>query len=614
MNNFRTTLLIFSILVAPLLLGQEADFGVLEGTVLKSKTTEPLGKVRVDVLTASGGPTNIATTTDDKGKFVFPKLRPGQYRLLASRQSYIRTEYGQRVTGGPGVVVALKAGQRLQDLRMEMIPGGVISGRVIDRGKPIGIGESPLVFALKATYELGHPVLTNVLSGRADDRGEYHIFWLPPGRYYVVVNINDAPGSQGATARTLTSIGTYLPNSSINGGARSVLMTAIGNRQIDTEMHVPMFHPGTPDFANAVVVDVGPGAEVRGVDIHADPVPALHVRGSVSGIPAGPDGVPLRTAINLYPENPSTPTAVSLSGPVLNVNPDTNGKFDKDMVSPGTYMLYASAGNRRARVRVEVRDRDANGVNVTLSAGATLSGRVVIEGANAPPNALATLRISLVNDPVVGGFRSNAMANAFTPPVTPAADGTFTIGPPPPALNNNLPVLLPGDYRVYVVPILNPAAGWAEPSGFPAIPPTPPALQNAYVKSIQIGDRNVLKDGLTVTDPAREPLVITVAMNGGTIAGHVLNEEKKPVGAAVVVLIPEDNLRFQMNHKFTSTDIDGRFDLKGIAPGDYKLFAWETAEPGSWQNPNFVREYESRGTSVRIQEDRNPEIEVKSIP
>jgi len=27
MNNFRTTLLIFSILVAPLLLGQEADFG-----------------------------------------------------------------------------------------------------------------------------------------------------------------------------------------------------------------------------------------------------------------------------------------------------------------------------------------------------------------------------------------------------------------------------------------------------------------------------------------------------------------------------------------------------------------------------------------------------------
>jgi hypothetical protein len=75
-----------------------------------------------------------------------------------------------------------------------------------------------------------------------------------------------------------------------------------------------------------------------------------------------------------------------------------------------------------------------------------------------------------------------------------------------------------------------------------------------------------------------------------------------------------NNLRFQINHKFTATDIDGRFDLKGIAPGDYKIFAWETVEPGAWQNPNFVRPYESRGTPIRIQEDKSHEIEVKSIP
>jgi hypothetical protein len=497
---------------------------------------------------------------------------------------------------------------------MEMIPGGVISGRVMDRGKPVGIGEAPLVFALRESYELGQPVLSNVLSARTDDRGEYHIFWLPPGRYYVVVNINDAPGSQGATARTLTSIGTFQPNSSINGGARTVLTTAIGDRQIDTEMHVPMFHPGTPDFQKAIVVDVGPGLEVRGVDIHADPVPALHIRGSVSGIPPGQNGAPARPIIALYPLNPSTPSAATLAGPNLNINADENGKFDKDMVSPGSYMLYVAAGDRRARVPIDVRDRDVNGVNVALSPAIILAGRVVIDGTDAPPNAMSNLRLTLVTDTVAGGFRSAAIANAYTPPVTPASDGTFTIGTP----TGNAPALLPGKYRVFVVPILNPASGWADPPGFPAVNnaalQSQQWLKNAYVKSMSLGDRDVLTDGLTIGDQVRDRLVITVGMKGGTIQGRVVNEDKKPVGAATVVLIPESNWRFQTNHKFASTNLDGRFDLSGIAPGDYKVFAWEAAEPGSWQNPNFVRNYESRGTAIHIGEDKNYEMELKSIP
>jgi hypothetical protein len=271
-------------------------------------------------------------------------------------------------------------------------------------------------------------------------------------------------------------------------------------------------------------------------------------------------------------------------------------------------MLYVAAGDRRARVPVDVRNQDVNGVNVVLSPGIILAGRVVIEGTDAPPNALSTLRITLVTDPVAGGFRSAAIANAYTPPVTPTADGTFTIG----TSQGNAPTLLPGNYRVFVVPILNPAAGWADPPGFPAVQGLP-SLKNAYVKSMRLGDRDVLMDNLTIGDQVRDRLVITVAMNGGKIQGRVVNEDKKPLGAATVVLIPEDNWRFQMNHKFASTDLDGRFDFSGIAPGDYQVFAWEAAEPGSWQNPDFVRDYESRGKAIHIDENKSYEMELKSI-
>ena len=39
---------------------------------------------------------------------------------------------------------------------------------------------------LKATYTEGQLALTPVLSVRTDDLGEYHLFWLPPGRYYIL--------------------------------------------------------------------------------------------------------------------------------------------------------------------------------------------------------------------------------------------------------------------------------------------------------------------------------------------------------------------------------------------------------------------------------------------
>ena len=62
------------------------------------------------------------------------------------------------------------------------------------------------------------------------------------------------------------------------------------------------------------------------------------------------------------------------------------------------------------------------------------------------------------------------------------------------------------------------------------------------------------------------------------------------------------------------SDQSGRFTLKGIAPGDYKLFAWEQIEAGAYQDPDFLKPFENRGESINIREGSRETRQLKAIP
>jgi hypothetical protein len=62
------------------------------------------------------------------------------------------------------------------------------------------------------------------------------------------------------------------------------------------------------------------------------------------------------------------------------------------------------------------------------------------------------------------------------------------------------------------------------------------------------------------------------------------------------------------------TDQNGRYTLKGIDPGDYKLFAWEDIEPGAWDDPEYLKPFESRGQKVTIPENGRENIALDAIP
>jgi len=65
---------------------------------------------------------------------------------------------------------------------------------------------------------------------------------------------------------------------------------------------------------------------------------------------------------------------------------------------------------------------------------------------------------------------------------------------------------------------------------------------------------------------------IVLSTNVGQIDGTVDDARLLPFAGAQVVLIPEQ-FRDRAVHKTAASDQEGRFTLRGIAPGNYKLYA-----------------------------------------
>lgn len=52
--------------------------------------------------------------------------------------------------------------------------------------------------------------------------------------------------------------------------------------------------------------------------------------------------------------------------------------------------------------------------------------------------------------------------------------------------------------------------------------------------------------------------------------------------------------------KGATTDASGNFQIKDVAPGEYKVFAWESDPDGSTQSAEFRKPFESKSASVTV--------------
>src|SRR5688572_21603890 len=179
--------------------------GSVEGLVVKLGSSDPVPGAVVELsFRPPGSPLQVAPqvqtiVTGDDGKFAFRNLPATEYRLVATRPggTYNPAQYGQRDPRSQGTPLSLTEGEALKDVRLEMAVTSAITGRVFDRnGEPVPYAR---VLAMQHWYHEGNRLLDFVQVVHTNDRGEYRLFWLPPGRYYVAARPEALPVIAGAT-------------------------------------------------------------------------------------------------------------------------------------------------------------------------------------------------------------------------------------------------------------------------------------------------------------------------------------------------------------------------------------------------------------------------------
>jgi protocatechuate 3,4-dioxygenase beta subunit len=316
--------------------------------------------------------------------------------------------------------------------------------------------------------------------------------------------------------------------------------------------YAPTYYPRTTDVASAVALDAGPGAVLRNIDILLTKVRTVQISGKLID-PEGGSGRNL--SVMIIPRDGSN----MMGGRGAQVQ---DGKFVIRGVRSGSYTLVAERweGNKRmtARMPIEVGDSPLEGLSLVLSAGLTVNGTIKVEGDS--PAQLSSVSV-LLNDAAMGGSTGGRTKG----------DGTFSI--------SNAAA------GVYTVTVL----------GIP---------ENCYLKSIRFGDEDALANGLNLARGAGSSVDIVLSPSAGSVEAVVLDAKQQPATGVYVVAVPEGaRADSQQYYKMGVTDPYGRASLKGLAPGDYKLYAWEGVEANAWQDPDFRKQYERSGESISIREN-----------
>jgi len=447
----------------------------LQGVVTRSNAG-PLSKATVELRTDDNENRLLETiTTEDDGRFAFQNIRPGRYRLLVNRSGFYR----------PPLTLTIAAGQPSKQFQLPMTPASAISGRIGDyKGEAVGNAE---VQALKASYQDGQRSLTVAQSVQTNDLGEYRLFWLPPGRYFIVVQPLSAVRNRMMFGASMIGGG---PNffASVSTGMDPAAGDLGDLEDSSDQRFVPVYFPGTIDDRAASAIDLRAGAEVSGVNIVLAPIREIRVRGVVidSATRRSPHYASLRLDEGIVMQ-------MNLPGRgEVPVNPE-NGTFEFNLL-PGFHTLSATAQEGKGYVSFVAGNVDIDNLRIDLTEDLDLHGRIIVEGARR--GDIEALRFSLRRDPPP--LKQPQTSAGYS---VPLPDGTFTV-------EAGI-----GDFRLRVAPL-----NGSGPGGNIS------TWRDGYVKSIRFGDADVLNGAIHLEGPTNVPLEVVIGMNPGSVEVAVVND------------------------------------------------------------------------------------------
>ena len=520
---------------------QDNERCVVAGTVVRLDTGEPLRKATVILRSHDNVEQSMFAITDYQGHFQFDKVQPGTYYLDVSRDGFVKLAYGQKKPGDPGANLTLAAAQKVTDLVFKLVRTGSISGRVMDEdGQSLPNVD---VRVYQRSRRNGKHLLGAVGGTSTNDLGEYRVFNLAPGRYYVRAN--------------------YQPWKEVMGIKASSSGTS-------KESYPPTFYPDTTDPTKAAPITVNPGDEIPSVDLLLVPAHVVTIHGKVfNTVATRADG--------------NVTVALMQRGMVLNDFPSMNaevwnkeGRFEFRDVFPGSYTIEASWGANQesysARRDLDVGNSDIEGISLTIVRGVDVPGRLTWE--QKPPGEVQGVHVALQTSDQ-GPFSWNSGAFEVKP------DGSFVI--------KNVPE---GVYRPHLL-----TGSW-----------------DCFLKSARYGGADVTDGGLAIHAGTDAALEVKPSCRAARIDGVVLTGDSLPAAGVYVVAIPEAPLRDEKSrYRAEVTDQNGRFLLRGLLPGEYRVFSWDSADDFDWYDAEQLKPYESRGVPISVQEGDRKTLELNVI-
>lgn len=524
----------------------------LEGQVISAATGAPLKRAVLRLSPAGAGTsgepgTDFTSSTDSSGRFVMANVDPGTYTLNAERSGYIAQQYGARSENSDGTRLKLESGQSMKDLLFRMVPQGVVFGKVVDEdGEPV-----PNVSVQGQRWRLFGGKRRLVQSGSASSQadGTFVMGDLDAGQIYLSAERQ-----------------TTLYDDFERAAAKK-----------DDEF-LKTYYPNALDFTSASAIEMTPGGEIRGIEIHMRRGRLYEIRGVVQNATSGPmpDGVNLVIFGRNDGFNFGERSQAYAQG--------KKKEFVFKGLAPGAYQIQTldasvvavdASGDMRTsarlsgRLEVTISDSDLENVIFPLVPALELTGSIKLDGDSTQQSqAPSWTNFDVILRPVDGSvFGRNAGRVS--------EQGNFRI--------RNL---APAVYRVVVT---------GTPDG-------------SYVKAIRFGGEDFTNKDLDLTSAAGGDLEIVISPNAADISGVVRNENGETLAGVSVQAFAGNELK-----KSASTDQNGAFHFTSLAPGDYRVYAWEDIDPGMSQDADFRKNFDSKAAAVKLEEKGHQSLEVKLI-
>jgi hypothetical protein len=281
--------------------------------------------------------------TDDNGTFTFADLPGGSYFISVGQPNgFVAPAGARQASVGEG---------RTVDVSIRLERTGAIVGRITDRH-----GEGVLrvgVVAVRRNDFRGHVTLMSGPSASTDDLGQFRLFNLPAGEYFVVTT--PVPFPPGPT---------------------------VGDAPRDPERRsgfVTTYYPGTQTLSDARRVIVRAGKDTKHVDFSPTSAPLARV--AIDAVDS--HGLPLGREATATLNVERRPDLISSMRQASRAD---DGTLVFSGVPFGDYYLVVSTSYRQeeaAYINVKV-DGDVT-LKVHTNTGARVSGRFVVQGT--PPDS-----------------------------------------------------------------------------------------------------------------------------------------------------------------------------------------------------------------------------------